>query len=139
MSITAMHDVGAYLKVVTGHPPENSLAATITGAAIERTIFMSCVLHAACGAATGSPTGQTVDSKLQQSVDGSTSWTDVTGGAIAQLLDTDDIEAYVDVDLGSVENYIRVVTVVGFTAGTDPAIPVQASLVLGGAKELPQA
>ena len=138
MSIANVHNMGAYIKAVKGHSPKNASSETINGAAIERTDFKSCKLHAACGAASGSPTAQAVDSKLQQSVTGSGAWTDITGAAVTQMI-ADDGEEFVDVDLGGVENYIRVVTVILLTAGTTPAIAVAAEVTLGGAMELPAA
>lgn len=138
MSITNVHNMGAYLKMVAGHSPIDSVAAVINGAAIERTDYKSCKLHAACGLASSTPTTQSVISKLQQSVDGSTGWTDVTGAATTDMT-ADDGDESVDVDLGGVENYIRVVTTIAFTGGTTPAIDVQSAVVLGGAMELPAA
>jgi len=136
MSVANVHDMGAYIKIVKGHSPADQVAGTINGAAIERTNFKSCKLHAACGAASGAPSAQSVDSKLQESADGSTGWADIAGAAVTQMTG-DDEEQTVDVDLGSALNYIRVVTVVAFTGGTAPAVEVQSAVALGGSMELP--
>jgi hypothetical protein len=135
-------NIGAYIKASKGINPANTSAGTVNGAAIDRagigggTLFHSCVLHGACGAATGSPSAQTVDNKLQDSADGSTGWADITGAALTQLT-ADNGEAEKDVDLSSAKRYIRVVNTVGFTGGTSPAIPVAAEVVLGGSEQLP--
>ena len=131
MSISSFRNIGAFIKSIIGIDPANASAGTTNGAAIDRDGYNSCVLHGACGAATGSPTAQTVDQKLQDSADGSTGWADLTGAAITQLA-ADDAEAEVDVDLSSAKQFIRVVSVVAFTAGTSPAIPVASTVVLGG-------
>jgi hypothetical protein len=145
-------NIGAYIKASKGINPANTSAGTVNGAAIDRagigggTLFHSCVLHGACGAATGSPSAQTVDNKLQDSADGSTGWADITGastgwaditGAALTQLTADNGEAEKDVDLSSAKRYIRVVNTVDFTGGTSPAIPVAAEVVLGGSEQLP--
>jgi hypothetical protein len=53
-------------------------------------------------------------------------------------LTANNTEAEVNVDLSGLKRYVRVVTTVTFTAGTSPAIPVAAAVVLGGAESLPQ-
>lgn len=136
MSIPTRKDIGAYVKAQAGINPQDSAAATINGAAIDRQDFDSCVLHAAAGAATGTPTAQTVDAKLQDSADGSTGWADIAGAAITQIT-ADNGEAEKDVVLSGAKRYIRAVITVGFTGGTSPKIPVAASVVLGGGRELP--
>ena len=136
--IPTMRNIGAYVKSVLGISPTNSAAAATTnGAAINRQGYLSCVLHAACGAAAGSPTTQPVDAKLQESADGSTAWADITGAAVTQLA-ADDAESQVDVDLSGAKQYIRAVVVTALTGGSTPTIPVAATVTLGGADELPK-
>lgn len=131
-------DIGALVKNQLGIPPTNAGAAeTVNGAAIDRQGFLSGVLHHACGAAAGTPTGQTVDSKLQDSADGSTDWQDLSPAIAATQLVADDTDAEVDVDLSGARQFIRVVTAVVLTAGTTPTIPVAATVTLGGADETP--
>ena len=99
---------------------------------------VSCPVSCRVPAATppAPPTAQTVDAKLQESDDGATGWTDIAGAAIATLT-ADETAGGVDVNLSGAKAFVRVVATVGFTAGTTPAIPVAASLILGGADELP--
>jgi len=137
MSFPRMHDVGAYVKPVAGINPTDSAAATINGSAIDRQGFQSCVLMVMAGAASGGPTAQTVDAKLQESDNGTSGWADVSGAAVTTV-SADNSSAEVDVDLATVKRYVRVVVTVGFTGGTSPTIPVASTVVLGGSDTLPQ-
>ena len=132
------HDIGAFIKPEIGTKPEASTGGAVNGASIDRQGFESCVLAAHSGAVTGGPSAQTVDSKLQDSPDGSTGWVDITGAAITQITAVDTIERK-NVDLAAVKRFIRVVTTVGFTGGTSPDLGVAAVVLLGGATELPTA
>lgn len=136
MSVALYRNIGAYIKSVVGIIAVDTVPATINGPAIDRSGHDSCVLQHQCGAASGSPTAQTADAKLQESADGSTGWTDITGAAAAQLV-ADDTSAEVDVDLSGTKQFIRVVEVVALTAGTTPALDVAASVILGPTRELP--
>ena len=136
MSEAMQRSIGAFVKPVNAVTVQDSAAQTINGAAIDRTGFLSCTLFGACGNASGTPTTQTVDVKLQDSADGSTGWTDISGAAIATLV-ADDTAGGVDVDLSAARQFVRSVVTVGFTGGTTPTVPIAATLVLGGADELP--
>lgn len=129
-------NIGAYAKVVRGVSPANATASTITGPAIDRQGFESCILAHSCGAATGSPTARTVDCKLTHSDTSGGTYTDVAGAAATQLT-ADDTDAEKNVSLIGVKRFLKVVQTVAFTGGTAPAIPVEATVVLGGAVELP--
>lgn len=129
-------DIGAEIKTVAGIPPTNAGAGAINGAAIDRQGFQSCTLQAACGAASGGPSAQTVDAKLQHSADGSTGWADIAGAAVTQMA-ADNGDEEVDVDLSVARRYLRVVSTVALTGGTTPKLPVAATVVLGGADETP--
>lgn len=129
MAASNPRDVGAHLKTISGVAPV-STATTVNGPAIDRIpsqdqMFMSCVLYAECGTETvGTVTA--FDAKLQESADGATGWTDVSGAAITQQT-AHETSASVDVDLSGTLRYVRVVTdIAGGTA------PVAATVVLGG-------
>ena len=136
MNVADMHDMGEAIKLLMGHPPEDSVPAVITGAAIERTNFKSCKLHGGCGAATGGPSAQTVDVKLTHSATSGGSYVDLPDAAITQLV-ADDTEDSVNVDLGGALNYIKVVTTITLTGGTTPTIPVNTAIALGGSTVRP--
>lgn len=132
-------DIGAQVKVIAGIPPTNDDGtAAINGAAIDRLGFQSAVLQVANGVATGAPTSYTIDAKLQESADGSTGWTDISGAAITQIT-ADNSDEYVDVNLAGAKRYIRVVATTAFVGGTSPTVPVAATVVLDGAAEKPVA
>jgi hypothetical protein len=128
-------DIWRHLRAVAGINPTASAAATINGSAVDRFGSSqgadSAVLHVACGAATGSPSAQTVDGKLQDSADGSTDWQDI-GDAITQLTADDTSGESPGINLSNKRRYVRSVVTVGFTGGSTPAIPVAATICLGG-------
>jgi len=136
MNPATFHDIGSLVKSTRGINPVDSAATTINGPAIDRQGYHSCVLHAACGAASGSPTAQTVDAKLQESADGSSGWADISGASITQIT-ADNSEGEKDADLAGAKQYIRSVVTVAFTGGTSPKIPVAATVVLGGKDRTP--
>ncbi|NIU01091.1 MAG: hypothetical protein GWN01_09250 [Nitrosopumilaceae archaeon] len=133
-----MRDIGAALKTVLGVSPQNNAGSAINGPAIDRTGFESCVLSAMAGSTTGSPTSFTVDAKLQESADGSTGWADISGAAISALTAVD-TEGDVDIDLSGVKKFVRAVVTPAFVGGTSPTVDVAATVVLGGAQEVPAA
>jgi len=128
------------VAVDAGLDPQDASAATENGSAIEirpaggAQRYDSCVLYLQCGAATGAPSAQTVDLKVQDSPDGSTGWADYTdpdgNGAVTQLT-ADDTQSSESVNLEGAKRYVRLVRVVGFTGGTSPTIPVGAAVVFG--------
>ena len=137
MSQALQRSIGSFIKPISAIKVQDSAAQAINGAAQDRVGFASCVVFAASGDATGAPTAQAVDVKLQDSADGTTGWTDIAGAAVATLA-ADDSAAEIDVDLSSARQFVRAVAIVAFTGGTAPTIPVAVSLIMGGAAELPQ-
>ena len=119
-------------------PEDAAASATINGDAVDvRTVSgggASVVLAIQCGAATGGPSAQTVDGKIQDSADGSTGWADLGTGSAAVQLTADDTfsqSAGINLTPGN-KGYIRAVVTVVLTAGSTPTIPVGATLVIGG-------
>lgn len=131
-------DSGARFGVKVGVSPQNTDGTVINGAAIDRTGFMSCILAAAVGAVTGTPTSFTVPAKIQDSADGSTGWNDVTDGAITTLTAIN-TAGKKSVNLATAKKYIRVVVDVAFVSGTTPTADVAALVLLGGGDTDPQA
>ena len=133
-------DIGSTLQIEQGTPPLADTGSTVNGASIDRQEFQSCVLGLSTGAATGTPTTQLADAKLQDSADGTTGWADFTdangNGAVAQVA-ADDGDAYESVNLITAKRFIRVTRVVAFTGGTSPDWPVATPVVMGGALNTP--
>jgi hypothetical protein len=122
-------------KIVSGNVPNAGSAATITGSGIDRLGYESAQLHVASGTASGSPDAQTVDAYVQESSDNS-SFTNISGAAITQIT-ADSTQESVDIDLRAVKRYLKVVTVVAFTNGSSPKLPVASTLWLTGANSEP--
>jgi hypothetical protein len=131
-------NVGAQITVKAGLAPIALSAGASNGGAINRTGFQSCKLVCSVGAATGSPTAQSVTTKLQHSATSGGTYADYTDpdtGAVAACaaVIADDSTAELNVNLKGAYNYIRTVETVAFTGGTTPAIVSAPMVILGGA------
>lgn len=133
-------NAGAYIKGYKGVAPVSSAAATVNGGSIDRQGFMSAILSAITGVATGTPSTQTVTVKIQDSADGSTGWADYTPdvGSASFTITADGTFNDVNVNLRKAKRYIRAVIVVAFTGGSSPDQLVTALVQLAGADTLPQ-
>lgn len=127
-------NIGAYIQLLFCIIAQSASAGAINGPSIDRTGFFSCVLHGVAGAATGSPSAQSVIYKLQHSDDEST-WEDF--GDAADALTADNGQVELDVDLSGAKRYVRCVATVALTGGSSPTLPVAGTLALGGADRLP--
>lgn len=123
--------------------PISSAAGTVNGSAVDRMAgggnvgYMSAKVVVQGGAASGTPSAQSITSTLQDSADGSTGWADVTdadGNAIGELavISADDGISSLNVDLSRAKRYLRVESVIAFTGGTSPEVVHSACIVLGG-------
>lgn len=144
MDFVQSRNIGAYISAVTSVEPQSSTGATINGASIDRMAHngnpLSCVLHQIAGAISGAPSTASVQSKVQDSADGTTFadyQSDGANTAQSVALTAQNTENSLSVDLTLARRYLRVVTVVGFTGGTSPAALVAAELILGGEPLLP--
>ena len=128
-------NIAAYIKHARGIAPQDSGAQTITGTGFDRQGYLSALLVAKNGAASGAPTSYTIDAKIQDSAD-NTTFADLTGASITQITadNTDQTKA---IDLSGAKRYIRVVVTVTFVGGTSPKVEVDADVILGGADTLP--
>lgn len=132
-------DIGAYIKpVLSIAPVSTDGSADVNGAGVDRVGYYSGVVVCSTGAASGSPSAQSIVFQLQESSDNST-FTAVSGATVT--ITADDTLGELDVDLSARKRYLRVVCTdaTAFTAGTSPANTVTASIVLGGADSLPAA
>jgi hypothetical protein len=130
-----LSNIGAYIKPVPSLFPQAAAAGSLTGASVDRDGFESCVLSVAAGVVTGAPSGLTIDCQVQHSADGATDWTNL--GATIPTIVAASAESRVNVDLSTAFRYIRATSVITFTGGTSPGIPMHAAMILGGAKTLP--
>jgi hypothetical protein len=145
MGTVYMHNIGALIAIATSVPPQ-AAAATVNGAGIDRLLHnlpLSCVLHQVLGAETGSPTGVSIQSKLQHSPDDAT-WTDYTPPGATTVAETAALTAAstensLPIDLSSAQRYVRAVALITFTGGTSPTIQIVVDIVFGGEQLLPAA
>lgn len=126
----AVHNLGENIKTGLALEPIGDDGAQ-NGVVIDRKGFYGAVFTTVVGLATGSPSAQTVDSKIQESDanDGS-GMTDVSGATMTQIA-ADSLGGEINVDLNSLKRYIRVVTTVALTGGTTPKLPVGVTYTLG--------
>ncbi len=127
-------------KLVVDVDPVASTGATHDGAGINRETFNAGLFAVAAGAATGSPTGQTVDAKLQDSADDVT-YADVVVPlglivAITQIT-ADSKVAELGGNLSTVRKFIRTRVVTTLTGGSSPTIPVSVTGALTGSDLIP--
>lgn len=105
------------------------------GVTVDRLNFMSAIANVSVGAASGTPSAQSVKAviyhgdlsngsdKVKFQPDG----VDVETSALT----TDSSNTSVQIDLAGAKRYITVQFVVDFTGGTTPAIPVVGTIALG--------
>lgn len=139
-----IHDIGSMIRTITTVQPQSSGAATINGGSVDRAAHhmpMSCRLHQAVGAVSGSPSATSVTTKLQDSADGTTfaDYTDPNTSAVptTAAVTAQNTENGVSVDLSNARRYVRGVTTVAFTGGTSPAALVVSEMIFGGEALLP--
>ena len=136
MTVLNVSGPGPELKNQLGTVPVAQAAGTVNGTGVDRLGFNFAVLEAQTGAITGAPSAQTLDCKLQHSDASGSGYTDVTGGAVAQITAANSRKRKT-IDLRGLKRYVRVVTVAAFTGGTTPTIANVCTLQLAGADTLP--
>lgn len=118
------------IKVVVGLIPED-LATTTNGPAVDTNGFDDAQVTLDTGASSG--TSPTLDVKVQESADGSTGWTDITGAAFTQIT-ADDKHQSLGLNLRTIKRYIRAVATL---AGTSPTFITSISVNLGTTDNYP--
>ncbi|RKH34928.1 hypothetical protein D7Y13_01475 [Corallococcus praedator] len=143
MSAPHISQIGAFIAARLGSSPAATPAGTRQGTGYDRLVLgESCVLVAATGAVTGSPTAQGYEVTLQHSSDNGEddAWTDYvpagSGSASVQLAAANAF-AEKDVDLGAAKQFVRVLEATTLTGGTAPSLHVCSFIVFGGAMTLP--
>lgn len=134
-------NAGAGLLVATGTIAHTKSSGVINGPAIERMLdessqgYNSGFLFGAMADSVGAPTAVALAVHIEDSADGTTDWTDVSG-----LTHTTDIESGVEgtaVDLTGCRQFIRVVSEITHTGGTSPNSDYHSGIVLAGAVKKP--
>lgn len=133
---------GALVTAKAGLAPISLAAGASNGGAIDRSGMQSAKLICSVGAATGSPSAQSVTTKLQDSATSGGTYVDYTDpdtGSVAACaaVIADDTAAEVNVNLKSAKQFIRTVETVAFTGGSSPEIVSAPLVILGGASVEP--
>ena len=129
------YDLGSEVKEKVAIIPLGFGSESVNGPDIDRTGYNSAVLHVSTGAATGSPSAQTCDVKIQEKEEGG-SYTDVSGAAITQIT-ADNGDEELNIDLSGLKKYVRAVATTVLTGGSSPKWPVAATLTIGGSDYQP--
>lgn len=118
---TALHDVASNALVGQGTAPATS-TSTVTGAAVDMIRGDGrCFAIQTVGTVSG--TTPTLDGKIQESADGSTGWTDVTGATFTQVTASTNLQV---ISFTRTKRFLRYV---GTIAGTTPSFAL--AVVLG--------
>ena len=128
-------DIDRMMKMEKGVKPVDAAAGAQNGPAIDRRSSTgdgaSAVLHVTIGDASGGPSTQSVIGKMQDSATGNSDWQDI-GSATADMTGDDEDESTLNLNLVGIRRFIRGVVTVAFTGGSTPAIPIGATLCIGG-------
>jgi hypothetical protein len=123
-------------KLFTGTTPTAAVAAgDVNGIIIDRFGYLSAITNVGVGAASGTPTAQSITYKLQHgdASNGSdmadVASTNVLKASVALTADSSSSNA--SYDLTGLKRYIRLVTTVAFTDGSTPKQLLHGSVVLG--------
>jgi len=138
MNVASERNVGGFVAVATSVLCQAASAA-VNGGGIDReahNLPLSCILHTVAGAETGSPSGVSLVSKIQDSADGTTYADYIPPGqstvAASTALTAINTENSLAVELSSARRWIRAVATPTFTGGTSPTILVAVDIILGG-------
>lgn len=133
-------------EVLTGIPdgiPPSAADGSTNGTGIDRLPdglqgFDAVILNVASGVATGSPSPQTLNVKLQESSDDGSSdaYADIADAAIVEQA-ADDTEESVEINLKSAKKWIRVVEACVLTGGSSPKWPRSVTLTKVGYHQTP--
>jgi hypothetical protein len=132
-------DIGAYIKpVLSIAPVSTDGSADVNGSGVDRLGYYSGVVVCLAGAASGSPSAQSLVFQLEESSDNS-AFTAVSGQTVT--IEADDTLGKLNFDASGLKRYLRVVCTdaSAFTGGSSPANDISALIVLGGADSLPAA
>lgn len=126
--------------VYAAQPSTNLSAGDTNGLVIDRLNCNSAVISIATGAATGTPTAQSVVAKVYHgdASDGSDAvpLVDRDGNNIElAAITADNASTQLDVDILGAKKYLQIRFTTTFTGGTAPTIPVAGVIVLGDSED----
>ena len=129
-----MRRLGEEVKVVEGVVPQTisvtaSATGNVEGSAIDVKDFGDSVIFLDAGAFTGAGT---LDVKIQESADGSTSWADISGATFTQLTAAGHQELSLKLDKDR-KRYVRGYFTFTDTSAASNDVPVALTFVLGRA------
>ena len=128
---------GETSKLTAAIAPGVFAAGDLTPIVIDRLGFEDAIVHVKVGAASGTPTAQSVALKLQTGdAAAGSDMADVPGDAVPALT-ADNLEAELNLDLAGYKRYLQVIPTVAFTAGTTPKIPLAVTVALGAPRVIP--
>lgn len=128
-----MRHLDGRIKVISGYEPEVAEAGTVASpAAIERDKnYEEGVAVFVNGAATGAPSAMALTHKVQHREASGDAWADY---AVAEDVTEDDKVTTIHLDAKDMKKYVQLVTVVAFTDGITPAVPISSTLIYGEPK-----
>lgn len=127
---------GAVMLPKTGTVAHTKSSGAIEGPAIDRMPsdsqdgYNSGLLYGHLADSVGAPTAVALALKIQDSGDGSTDWTDVSG--LTHTVSSESSASGTAVDLRGCRQYVRVHSTITHTGGTSPNSDYVSGLMLGG-------
>lgn len=112
-------DLKSQLKWGDTHRSQSWNTGANNGAAIDCLRYREAAFRVRAGVVGSSGT---IDYKIQESDDGSTNWTDVTGALITQVTATDAVGDPISVDCTKRKRYLRAVLTIGTAASQAAAM-----------------
>lgn len=141
MRFNAYDDVHNVSSIV---PQSVSGSSPVDGVSVDTQGYENAKLHVYAAEATGSPSAATLAVTLQESLDGSTNWSNALDNTNTVIGFTLNCESAGAVNAARIEGlnlnrkrYLRIVVTPAFTGGSSPAILAYGELIFGGAQELP--
>jgi hypothetical protein len=113
-------------QAILGGVTPRTATGTITGSAVDLvTADGRCFAVQQVGTVTG--TSPSLSGKIQESADGSTNWSDISGATFTAVTATDNVQAI------SFDRTLRYVRYVGTISGTSPSFPL--AVIIGEQKK----
>jgi len=135
-----LRDLGNAIKTFCSIAPQTigtgSTVVTAEGVGIDRIGYEWAVFSFNNAAPSGTPDGITVTCKVQESSDNDV-FTDITGATSSHNITSTFVNTKISVDLSGVKKYVRGAVTVVFNGGSGPITVIEATGILGSAREYP--